>query len=209
MAVVESGTSTCSTGKHPNRYTGGSVCRPPEVSSCDVSPYKLLSGVIDEAGDRRKMKPATWLPVLAAAVVLACSLPRTCYAEQIIAIGGKCLDIPHGHPSNGIGVQIWHCGESFPNQRWSFVGGAIVGMGGKCLDVEAGHTEDGTRVQVWNCNGAANQHWQFHDGKFVGLDQKCLDVSGGSTDDGTPLVLWHCTGAANQNFAVRPSVILP
>jgi cytochrome c len=155
------------------------------------------------------MKSAKWLAVFATAVTLACSFPGICYAEQIVAIGGKCLDIPHGNPSNGNGVQIWNCGVSSPNQRWSFVGGTIVGMGGKCLDVEAGKAEDGTRVQVWNCNGGANQRWQFQDGQFVGLDHKCLDVSGGSTDDGTPLVLWHCMGRANQKFVLRPSVILP
>jgi cytochrome c len=155
------------------------------------------------------MKPATWFALLVAAVALACTIPGVCYAEQVVTIGGKCLDIPHGNPTNGTGVQIWHCGASFPNQRWSLTGDTIVGMGGKCLDVEAGHTEDGTRVQVWNCNGGANQRWQFNGGQFVGLDHRCLDVSGGSTDDGTPLVLWHCTGGANQKFMLRPSVIIP
>jgi len=155
------------------------------------------------------MKCLNGLALLALGVAMGCGMAGICHAEQVVAIGGKCLDIPHGNPSNGTGVQIWHCGQASPNQRWSFAGGAIVGMSEKCLDVEAGRSADGTRVQVWNCNGGANQRWQLVDGQFVGLDHKCLDVAGGSTDDGTPLVLWHCTGAANQRFAVRPSVILP
>jgi alpha-galactosidase len=167
-----------------------------------------LFDVANEPGEPT-MKPTDLLALLAAALALFCALPRVCQAEQIVAIGEKCLDIPHGNPGNGTGVQLWHCGSSSPNQRWSFAGDTIVGMGEKCLDVEAGRTEDGTRVLVWNCNGGANQRWQFHDGQFVGLDHKCLDVSAGSTDDGTLLVLWHCTGAANQHFARRPSVIHP
>jgi len=155
------------------------------------------------------MQHAHWPALLTIAVALACGVPRVCCAEQLVAIGGKCLDIPHGNPSNGTGVQIWHCGQSSPNQRWSFVGDTIVGMGEKCLDVDAGHTADGSRVQVWNCNGGANQRWHFIDGQFVGLEHKCLDVAGGSSDDGTPLVLWHCTGGTSQRFTVRPSVILP
>jgi cytochrome c len=155
------------------------------------------------------MPPATWCTLLAAAVALSGAFPGTGHAEQVVAVGGKCLDIPHGNPSNGTSVQIWRCGASSPNQRWSFAGGTVVGMGGKCLDVDAGHTEDGTRVQVWNCNGGVNQRWQFVDGQLIGVGRKCLDVSGSSTDDGTPLVLWHCTGAANQKFVLRPSVITP
>jgi hypothetical protein len=155
------------------------------------------------------MKHSTWLALPTIAALLAWAIPRVCYAEQVVAIGGKCLDVPHGNPTNGTGLEIWQCGQSSPNQRWSFVGETIVGIGGKCLDVEAGRTEDGTRVQVWNCNGGANQHWKFVDGQLVGLGHKCMDVTGGSTDNGTPVVLWHCTGSANQKFVLLPSITTP
>jgi hypothetical protein len=157
------------------------------------------------------MKHATWcaLFALAFAIPVAFAFPGACRAEQVVGIDGKCLDVPHGSTTNGTGVEIWRCGGSYPNQRWSFVGDTIVGIGGKCLDVDSGHTADGTRVQMWNCNGGPNQRWQFLNGQFIGIGHKCLDVAGANTDDGTPVLLWQCNGGPNQKWLLRPSVIIP
>jgi hypothetical protein len=41
-------------------------------------------------------------------------------AEQIVGIGGKCLDVSDSAMTNGTRVNMWNCNAGTPNQRWSF-----------------------------------------------------------------------------------------
>jgi glucosylceramidase len=146
----------------------------------------------------------------AAVCVLALGLNNACHAEQIMGVGGKCLDVAHGGTANGTPVEIWTCGASFPNQRWTLSGDNIAGIGGKCLDVSGGATINGTTVSMWDCKaGSPNQRWSFSNGQLIGIGHKCLDVAGGNTDNGTVVVLWDCHRGPNQRWSLRPSVIGP
>lgn len=155
-----------------------------------------------------QMKPNLQLVWVTLVALLTITAAKPCRADQLVGVGGKCLDILGGRTSNGTPVQIWPCGRSFLNQRWAFIDGALVGYANKCLDAEGGQTDNGTPAVMWDCHpGSPGQHWDYHDGQIVGIDGKCLDVSGGSSDDGTHVVLWDCHGGPNQNWSRLPSVI--
>lgn len=131
------------------------------------------------------------------------------HAENIIGLGGKCLDVQLGGTENGTKVMIWDC-TGAEAERWRVLDGTITGIGGNCLDVDGGATADGTGVHMWHCNpGAPNQRWTLREGQLIGIGGKCLDVTGGHATNGTPVILWTCTGKANQKWSILPAVVKP
>ena len=153
--------------------------------------------------------------------------------QQIILFGSKerqetpsgmCLDIPGeylpengGTLENGIGLQIWECGEwnsgwvasTVTNPEHRYLHMPIIEWmdSGFCVDAcSAGEGGwEGQQLCLWECDkvyGARDQQWLWDDmnahkkGQDVITLQNsnfCMDVAGGDvTTNGTPVQAWDC-----------------
>jgi hypothetical protein len=80
---------------------------------------------------------------------------------QITGIGGFCLDVQGGAPTDGAAVIYTPC-VGAASQNWTANNGAIIGIGGKCLDVSGGNPLQGAPLVINGCNGAPSQRWISH-----------------------------------------------
>jgi hypothetical protein len=80
---------------------------------------------------------------------------------QITGVGGFCLDVQGGAPTDGAAVLYTPC-VGAPSQNWTASNGAIVGIGGKCLDVRGGAPIGGEPLVINACNGSPSQRWVSH-----------------------------------------------
>jgi len=150
----------------------------------------------------RTTSPIRLLPLLCFAFL--CFTGGNASAEQIVGIGGKCLNVSGGVPNDGTPIILWPC-VGAPNEQWFRRGDRIVGLGGKCLNVSGGGDADGTPIILWPCSGTENERWYIDPiGQIRGIGGKCLNVAGGGDANGTPIILWHCTGGApNEVWQIR------
>ncbi len=80
--------------------------------------------------------------------------------NQVVGIGGSCLDVQGGSAVDGSPNILFHCTGS-PSQRWSLSNGEIVGVGGKCLDLLDEGSADRTPAILTPCRGASGQQWSI------------------------------------------------
>ena len=121
---------------------------------------------------------------------------------SLVGLGGQCLDVEDGNPTDGTPVNIYRC-HGGENQRWKLdlaaVPQRIVGLGGKCLipgfDNRLMIGPCGSPGDLWQLvtTGSSSPSALIH--VATGL---CLDVEGAVADDGTPARLFSCHGGANQ-----------
>ena len=139
--------------------------------------------------------------------------------ERAETPNGMCLDIPDVENiqlENGIGLQIWECGEwnagwvasTVTNPEHRFLHMPIIEWqdSGFCVDACSGGEGgwEGQQLCLWECdkNGARDQQWFWDDvnrwkkGQDVITLQNsnyCMDVAGGDvTTNGTPVQAWDC-----------------
>merc|ERR1719443_2679187 len=131
-----------------------------------------------------------------------------------------CLDIPDVENiqlENGIGLQIWECGDWNHGWRFSEWDGRPWGLewkdSGFCVDAHSGGAggAEGVQLVLWECNGNADEQWVYdHDGYSGEANEMdtiylassdpsgptlCMDVAGGAiNDNGTPVQAWECNG---------------
>ncbi len=138
-----------------------------------------------------------------------------------------CLDIPGqylpengGALENGIGLQIWECGDwnnGWTITRFNDFDGRPWGIewkdSGYCVDAHSGGAggAEGVQLVLWECNGNADQEWKYdhngYQGEVNDMDTiylassdpsgptLCMDVAGGAiNDNGTPVQAWVCNG---------------
>jgi len=80
---------------------------------------------------------------------------------QITGVGGFCLDVQGGAPTDGAAVIYTPCSGA-PSQNWTASNGAIVGIGGKCLDISGGYPEQRAPLVINTCNASPGQQWVSH-----------------------------------------------
>ncbi len=80
---------------------------------------------------------------------------------QITGVGGFCLDVQGGAPTDGAHIIYTPCNGA-PSQNWTAGNGTIVGIGGKCLDISGGNREQGVPLVISTCNGSPSQQWVSH-----------------------------------------------
>ncbi len=132
------------------------------------------------------------------------------YADPRFALaglGGKCLEVEGGDPSDGTPVNLGDCtgGE---NQTWRLDltswSQQVVAAGDKCLlpgpvddagDVRAVIGECGVAGDLWRLETPAHAESSLLIHDDTGL---CLDVQGSVSEDGRPVILFGCHGGANQ-----------
>lgn len=122
----------------------------------------------------------------------------------VVGLGGLCLDVQGGDPTDGTQVQVHICNGT-PAQTWTRSGQTLRALG-KCLDVEGASTGNGAKIQLYHCNATGAQNWvPQSDGSLVNPNSgKCLDVEGGRAVSGTKVLLWSCWGGDNQKWVLDP-----
>ena len=80
---------------------------------------------------------------------------------QITGVGGFCLDVQGGAPTDGASVNYTPCSGA-PSQNWTASNGTIVGIGGKCLDITGGNPGERAPLVINTCNGSPSQQWISH-----------------------------------------------
>jgi hypothetical protein len=80
---------------------------------------------------------------------------------QITGVGGFCLDVQGGAPTDGAAVIYTPC-VGAPSQNWTANNGVIIGVGGKCLDIKGGNLAEGVPLVINTCNGSPSQRWISH-----------------------------------------------
>ena len=126
--------------------------------------------------------------------------------------GSKCLDVPGGSTSSGVGLQLYSQNAT-PAQRWSIraLGGElfeILNVGsGKALDVAGAKVANGATIQQYTSNTTAAQKWRIVSAgtncyKIVSAlsDKYVIDVSGGSSSNGAKIQLWTDNGTKAQQW---------
>jgi len=121
---------------------------------------------------------------------------------HLVGLGGNCLDVPFGDPSNGNQLVMWEC-NGYPWQQWTIEPDHTIRSLGKCLDVQWSGTGDGTNVQLWDCNGTAAQQWTVGSDGTIRAFGKCLDVQWSGLASGTKVWLWGCDGTAAQKWKLQ------
>ncbi|MFJ5986187.1 ricin-type beta-trefoil lectin domain protein [Lentzea sp. NPDC092896] len=119
---------------------------------------------------------------------------------EVVGIGNRCLDIP-GNSTSAVQLQMWDC-NSFPNQRWTFLGDGRITNLGRCLGVENGGTAAGTAVTLQSCTTENPQQWVVRpDGAIISIRAgKCLTPA--TNDRGATLKIQDCTGTAAQVWRI-------
>ncbi|MDL2290999.1 ricin-type beta-trefoil lectin domain protein [Desulfovibrio sp. OttesenSCG-928-F20] len=139
--------------------------------------------------------------LLKIAVVFCLLLLPVCpaQADEIVGIGGMCLDIKGG-AAKGRQIIIYPCNGQL-NQDWShdIQTDSIRSAEGYCLDVQ-GNGGKGSKVIAWPCHYGRNQQWDYVQGTLRTPDNLCLDVRGGKAVKSAEVIVWPCKpSSSNQN----------
>ncbi|WP_433828551.1 RICIN domain-containing protein [Actinoplanes sp. CA-015351] len=125
--------------------------------------------------------------------------------NQIVGLGGKCIDVAGAATANGTAIQLYGCNGSAA-QQWTRASDGTLRSLGKCLDISGPSNADGTVAHLWDCHTGTSQKWTYDSAtqRLVnGYSGKCLDVTGNSSADGTRLQIWTCTTGANQKWTLN------
>jgi ricin-type beta-trefoil lectin protein/putative serine esterase DUF676 len=86
----------------------------------------------------------------------------------LLAVQGKCLDVPRADAVAGQVLQLWECQTDAADgdgQRWLlFPGDGTIHPAldpSLCVDVPFGLSLVRPPLQLWPCNGGANQQWSY------------------------------------------------
>lgn len=114
-------------------------------------------------------------------------------ADELVGIGGMCLDIKGG-AAKGRQTILYPCNGQL-NQDWihDIQNDSIRSAEGYCLDV-AGNGGKGSKVIAWTCHHRKNQQWHYNpsDNTIRTPDNLCLDVRGGKAVKSAEVIVWPC-----------------
>jgi hypothetical protein len=132
--------------------------------------------------------------------------PRTNAIKTML--NQKCLDQSNGRKDWALQAQVWDCGETNPNQDYTYNSDKTISAPGSnlCVDVYGGQSGNGTSVIQWQCHRGPNQKWNYGVDKTLRpqhAPNKCLDVYGWNQANGAKLVIWDCHGGANQQWDIK------
>lgn len=120
----------------------------------------------------------------------------------------KCLDVPHGDPTPGLGLMVFHCHGSDAdgaNQLWKALSGGVVTRlqnqaTGLCLSANLGTSIQvvqepcfATQADIWSFQPTPNLNTSA--GVVNMLSHNCLATENSSGADNTRVVLAPCTFA--------------
>ena len=183
---------------------------------------------MSHSGGRRSPK---WLAALAALVVIAAALPGSAAQAAITPAAGvtlaalhstKCLNVPNGATTNGLGLIQYTCSASGLNDRWRTVPQTdgsyqIVNvLTSKCLTVPGGSTADSVQVTQNVCQAATVKYDKWKPEPVTGTNtvrlraahsNKCLNVSGALLTNSAIVIQYGCqaTAAANERWYFPPA----
>ena len=130
--------------------------------------------------------------------------PPAATGKQIKSnFSGRCIDIPGGNASDGVGLQLWDCNGLTP-QKWTFNGDGTLRAMGKCMDPAWAGTGNGTKIQLVACNGNPAQRFTLSGaGDLVNISaNKCVDIKDWNGGNNAALQLWDCSGQSNQKWVM-------
>jgi hypothetical protein len=120
---------------------------------------------------------------------------------SIVALGGKCIDVPSGNTTNGTQMWLGDCSGG-DDQGWQWVASTRAIQSdfvGHCLDVNSG--APGSALTISDCTGASDQQFHFSLVELQGWEGRCLEV----TASGAAATVQPCNGSTRQKFTIMQS----
>lgn len=168
------------------------------------------------AFNRASRRAAVAMTCLVAALAALLVAPNSAAAGERLwvrnANSGKCLAVPGGDPSAGVGLIQWTCSHGAPDHRWTaeFRDGQKFWLSntetGKCVD-DVGQGQ----ARQSECSVSSPTHlWiaEYVDDYTARLRNvatgRCLGVEGGSTADGAAAIAWPCGDARDHLWHPAP-----
>lgn len=121
---------------------------------------------------------------------------------------GKCLVIPGGSKTPGVGAVQWPCKQpatSGYEQVWEIsLSPGFYQLknvaSGLCLAIPGGSYTIGEKVVQWPCNGRSEQQWEYIGGTYrVRHSYQCLSIASASRADGASAIQWTCNSNPSGN----------